>query len=359
MHMYKSSFRLAGRLWPIIILLIPVWSCDLLQQKEDGVLRFHFVRNVQTRSSAMPVDTNDFLLDITAEDGSIVYSGRYGDSPERIMTTPGTYSVKVNSVEFERPAFDFPVYGDRQVAVVRAGQITDVELLCRQVNSGLRLKVDPGFPAAFPDGVLYARSAVGQLAYDYGEKRIGYFNPGDITVVLSDDGEDKVLFTRELEAREILTVGLKVPSSATGGNLSVSVDTTRNWNDEDYELGGEGEAGSSMQTALGVGDARTSAGLKGVWVCGCIAGGDLSSSSEGISFKPPFKSNTHIALSSRTSVTSKAFCLSVELKKGAVRDALNLVDNPQVLGRTVWLKGDLVESYYGIPGLKNVTEYAL
>jgi hypothetical protein len=49
----------------------------------------------------------------------------------------------------------------------------------------------------------------------------------------------------------------------------------------------------------------------------------------------------------------------VELKKGAARDALNLVDNPQVLGHTVWLKGDLVESYYGIPGLKNVTEFAL
>ena len=26
-------------------------------------------------------------------------------------------------------------------------------------------------------------------------------------------------------------------------------------------------------------------------------------------------------------------------------------------GRQLYIKGDLVESYYGIPGLKNITEY--
>ncbi|MDD6623554.1 MAG: DUF6359 domain-containing protein [Bacteroides sp.] len=40
-----------------------------------------------------------------------------------------------------------------------------------------------------------------------------------------------------------------------------------------------------------------------------------------------------------------------------VRDALNLVSSPENLGRQVFLKGDLVESYYGICGLKNVREF--
>ena len=51
--------------------------------------------------------------------------------------------------------------------------------------------------------------------------------------------------------------------------------------------------------------------------------------------------------------------LSVELKKGELRDEVNLVDNPENLGRIIYLKGDLVEAYYGIPGIKNVTDYLI
>ena len=49
----------------------------------------------------------------------------------------------------------------------------------------------------------------------------------------------------------------------------------------------------------------------------------------------------------------------MELKKGQLRDALNLVDNPGLKGRKVFLKGDLVELYYGTAGLKNVSEFAV
>ena len=50
--------------------------------------------------------------------------------------------------------------------------------------------------------------------------------------------------------------------------------------------------------------------------------------------------------------------MSVELSKAAVRSALNLVDNPQNLGRKVFLKG-LVTQYYGLAGLKNVSDFSL
>ena len=49
----------------------------------------------------------------------------------------------------------------------------------------------------------------------------------------------------------------------------------------------------------------------------------------------------------------------MELKAGAVRDGLNLVDHPDLVGSRVYLKGSIVEAYFGIPGIKNVTEYVL
>ena len=38
---------------------------------------------------------------------------------------------------------------------------------------------------------------------------------------------------------------------------------------------------------------------------------------------------------------------------------LNLVDNPGLLGKRVCLRGDIVESYFGLVGIKNVTEFQL
>ena len=46
------------------------------------------------------------------------------------------------------------------------------------------------------------------------------------------------------------------------------------------------------------------------------------------------------------------------MNSGRIRDALNLVENPGLLGRKVYLKGDIVESYYGIPGIQSISEYS-
>lgn len=81
--------------------------------------------------------------------------------------------------------------------------------------------------------------------------------------------------------------------------------------------------------------------------------------SSSISFDEPFSSNTNIAIAGRTTVSDKESCLSVSLPKGSIRDALNLSDNPENLKKKVYLKGDIVESYFGIPGVKNISDYVL
>ena len=47
----------------------------------------------------------------------------------------------------------------------------------------------------------------------------------------------------------------------------------------------------------------------------------------------------------------------MELKNKKIREALYLQDNPELDGSFIYIKGDLVSSYYGLPGLKNVSEY--
>lgn len=170
--------------------------------------------------------------------------------------------------------------------------------------------------------------------------------------------------TRRMYPREMLVLKVNVaqnaPSVGTDGpsaSVSVAVDTTRNWVTETYEIGGGPTGGSSSEEALTVAQARTSAGVEDVWVSGYIVGGDLTSTSA--SFASPFESRTNILIGPKSTTSARSSCLSVQLAAGDAREMLNLVDNPLNLGRKVLLKGNIVEAYYGMPGMKNITDFEL
>lgn len=97
-------------------------------------------------------------------------------------------------------------------------------------------------------------------------------------------------------------------------------------------------------------------GEKDVWVLGYVVGGDLTSSSS-MSVAPPFRLMTNLALSRSMATVEKDSCISVQLPKGTIRDSLNLVSNPDRLWKLLYVKGDIVAAYFGIPGIKNVSAY--
>ena len=343
-----------------LLLLFPLLAglaaCDdfsLLPKPEaKGELRWVLAESPVTKTE-IP-DTNEFFLTIRDAGGEILYEGSYGDSPACLPVDSGSYTVRVVSIPFTVPAFDRPQFGDEQVVVVPAGQTVTVRLACTLLNAGLRLLPTTGFQEAFPGGELYLRQADTRLKYTYDEQRTAYCLPEAVSVLLYHQGSEQPLFTRSLVPREVLTVRLLV--SEPGRGVSIAVDTSRTWINEDYVVGGEGEPdGSSWQNALSVSQARAHAGEKGLWVCGYIVGGDLTSAGKTVKTESIGKS-THLALAERSSITEKAACLAVELPKGTLRDALNLVDHPEYIGRRVYLKGDVVESYYGTTGLKNTAE---
>ena len=105
-------------------------------------------------------------------------------------------------------------------------------------------------------------------------------------------------------------------------------------------------------------DAPLHIGEKDVWFCGYIVGGDLTATGKSVKTSGITK-ETHLALAARSSVTEKASCLAVELPKGAVRDALNLVSHPGLIGRQVYVRGDVVASYFGTSGLKSTSDFVL
>ncbi len=113
------------------------------------------------------------------------------------------------------------------------------------------------------------------------------------------------------------------------------------------ELEGDG---LSCETAYTLADlvALYNAGTTptGVWVKGVIAG---SYDNNGVTASYV---ETNLALQSGDIV------VPVQLPKGNVRDALNLVGNPENLNAEVALLGDIMQ-YFSVAGLKNVTDYVL
>lgn len=350
----------------ILLMGLLIAACDVIGPGDQGKgeLRVSFAQDAVTRNVSEIPDTGEFILSITDSKGGMVYSGRYDACPEVLEVPSGNYDVKVFSHEFKKPAFSSPQFGDEQCVNVPAGGVANVKLLCEQVNCGVRLNVSPDFLTAYPDGVLFLKSSDGKLMYGYSEKRYAYFKPGNVSLVLSDGGKDEVLMTRSLQARQMLVLKVNVahipdePDPETQyAKVSVAVDTTRNWVSDTYEIGGGNAVGTSSDEAMTVAQARSSAGAEDVWVSGYIVGGDLSSSSA--SFAAPFLSRTNIVIGPKSSTSNRSSCLSVQLPAGQLREALNLVDNPSNHGCRILLKGNIVEAYYGMPGIKNITDFEL
>ena len=349
-------------------------ACDLSSEsgsQGQGSLSVHFCQGTsftspsETKSSSSTEipDTLDFLLSVSDEQGNSIYDGSYGDFPRSMTVDAGNYYVSVRSIDFEAPAFSSPEYGDDQWVVVPSGGSVDVSLECTLLNCGVKLSISSGFLTAYPDGVIFVRSDDGKLMYSYSESRIAYFNPGDVTVYMNEGTTDTDLFTRTLAAKEILSVAISVSSStstSTGstdeGSISIIVDTSATWINTSYTIGEGFTDGTDSSTAMDITTAKQNVGAEDVWVYGYIVGCFKSSTNMVTEADFPMASN--MAISDRRGETDRTNCLSVELKSGStLREEANLVDNPDNLGRKIFLKGTIVESYYGINGIKSISDF--
>lgn len=366
MESASSAYLCRMRKLHLLAMLLPVAglaACDdfgrLSPDEQAGRLYWEMDEGSFTRASTELPDTNDFLLTIRDAGGQLLYDGSYGDSPAHMPVTPGSYTLTLRSLAFNSPAFSRPQYGDEQVVVVPAGQHVTARLVCTLQNAGVRLRIAPDFLTSYPDGVLYVKQGSTRLMYSYTEKRIVYVMPGSASVILYSGGKDQTLLTRELAAREILTVGISAPASGqSGSSLQVAVDTSKTWLSEQYVIGGDNSQGeNSDKTVYNVSQAASHVGEKDVWLYGYVVGGDLSSAGASVKTSGITKA-THLALAARSSVTEKASCVAVELPSGRIRENLNLVDHPELIGKRVYLRGDLVDAYFGTVGLKSTDDYA-
>ena len=91
------------------------------------------------------------------------------------------------------------------------------------------------------------------------------------------------------------------------------------------------------------------------WVKGFIVGWVKGMSiSSGANFTAPAETESNLLVAASADEKDIKNCIAVQLPVGAVRDALNLKDHSENLGKTVKLHGS-IEKYFGVPGMKNLS----
>lgn len=358
----KKNFLLSAALVAAAGFGLP--SCSsLVSHPGDGlgVMVIDFNREFLAATKAAPVPSvDDFILNVTDAKGNIIYKGPYGKSPEELSVAAGNYTVSAVSCEFTSPLFDCPQYGDTQVVSVSSGQTVSVMLDCSQLNCGIRLVADDRFRSAYPGSDIILKTSSGNLIWCYGETRTAFFLPGNVALLLTGGGHEQVICSRTMSAGQMLSLKLSATEDSEGPSdepdgIKIKLDTVRTWFDETYVMGGSNPGGSSA-LAYTVSQAKEHMGEK-AWVQGYVVG--VATGTGKFSFEGPFSRNTNIVLGLRSGTTDPDYCLSVELAKGEIRDALNLMDNPSMQGRRVSVYGEIVSAYYGLPGVKSLSDYEL
>ena len=303
--------------------------------------------------SGLNIDTNSFILAIYSTGGEKIYEGRYGDRPQEISVTPGGYEIGLYSRKFNPPVLDTPVFGEEHTIVVTDNEQVRVSFMCRQMNAGVRLTFTDDFKKKFPGDGVYLKQGEKELPYRYAQSKYAYVSTAPFLISYRYGSKDTVLLEKSLEAGQMVTMKLSYNASRTSASVfKMKVDTTREWLGMNCNIGLKIPAG-----AVTIEEAKNMVGEKNIKVFGYVFGGDPTTTT--VRVGPPFSSRTSMVIAPSMSERNRNNMMVVELPSGEIRDGLNLVVNPENLGRPVVVTGTIVQSYYGYTGIKGTKSYTL
>ena len=320
--------------------------------------------SILSASYSSYLDSNSYLLTITSSAGRVIYDSTYIGRPDVFYVQAGTYKIRVVSGTFTEPSF-FPLFGQEQTVKAIKDSTMRVQLISRQLTGGIRFTFTTAFTEWFKGVGLYLKRDTVMSKYGYGTRLYKYFYPGEIQVIYKNkDGDpsytppsrpsyaDTILFKRKLKAAELVTISLDYDITKVSYNgFGLKIDTARIRKDEYFNLGGIAPYGciSVWYAQNHIGDT-----LK---LFGYIVGGDATTTT----FKKvkPFASKTHIVVGAQDWQSLREKTIAIELPNGEIRRQLNLVDHPELIKKPIVIDGIVSDSYFGYPGMKNITSYQL
>lgn len=262
----------------LIFGIIALWGCSKEEEKpaqKNGFVKLSAQVDARVRlKAALVIDSYDVSITSKA-DAKFSYANKVstiGANP--IELSVGEYTIKVNSPSVTLPDFSVPLYGASQDFTITAGATTNLSMVCKQTNAGVKVSYSDAFKKYCTDNSTTYSTTIEQagssLTYAATETRVGYFNPGSVNVTVSV-GEKEFASTLTLAAQDLvnLTVDMEPDDPSTVLLTITGVDDV-NTRDEKIVISLKPTTAEALKfsedfASITVGDNTTTGGSGSAW----------------------------------------------------------------------------------------------
>ena len=322
------------------------WLPENQKNTEDDAPEATLVLNF-ANTKASGLDTDEFHLTVVRTENEshepvadTFYSGKFGVRPEEMKVKAGRYLISVLSDTTAMPAMETPVYGDRVSVTASGGGKSEVTLMCKMTNSGVKFTFSPEFAERYRSETPVIITPYGRLSYPLSRsgKDIAYFESG--TIYFTAGGS--YLFSKELIAGEIRHLKIDASSDRSGVGFTISLDESVSEVEDIQKVDGIPVLNVAGAKEMPRGLSVTVRGK----VVGVVSNGKIVAEAA---------VSSNIVLADYNGEYTLANVLPVELKNSQQKKDLAF---DSVVGKYVTVTGTL-EKRYDTTSLLNVTSYAV
>lgn len=221
-----------------LLSLVAMTSCRRTEISTVGTLDLRITdigdySTVQTRAT----DYSDFSNYDVVIEGPTKYEAKFSQfRGEVVELGSGSYTITVTSPDTEPAAFGQPIYQAYEEFVIKAGEVTPLDLVCRPINCKVTIVLTDNFVKELSSYEVVVSNGLGQLKWeknseknDFSDTKEGYFLPRGLEVKVKgyrsiDNTEaTAVYYVQNPQAAEhhILTIDAKVTGEIDGINIRI------------------------------------------------------------------------------------------------------------------------------------------
>jgi hypothetical protein len=204
---------------------------------------------VETKSPVDYTDVNNYDVVI---DGPTKYEAKFGTMRgDLIELGSGSYTITVTSPSTEPAAFEQPIYQAYESFVIKAGEVTPLDLVCTPKNCKVTIELSENFVKELATYEVVVSNGLGELTWiknternDFSEGKAGYFLPRGLEIKVKgyrsiDNTEaTAVHFVADPQPAEHHIVKLDAKVTGQIGGITIDVNTDFNDREQNVDIPG-------------------------------------------------------------------------------------------------------------------------
>jgi hypothetical protein len=237
-----------------LLSLMTLSSCVNKVSKDSGTLDLTIAGLneyvvVETKSAVDYTDVNNYDVVI---DGPTKYEAKFSQMRGEVVELgSGSYTITVTSPSTEPAAFEQPIYQAYESFVIKAGEVTPLDLVCTPKNCKVTIELSENFVKELATYEVVVSNGLGELTWiknternDFSEGKAGYFLPRGLEIKVKgyrsiDNTEaTAVHFVADPQPAEHHIVKLDAKVTGQIGGITIDVNTDFNDREQNVDIPG-------------------------------------------------------------------------------------------------------------------------